>query len=533
MRRALLSVSDKNSIVGLGNALTSRGWEVLSTGGTARTLRDAGIKVTNVADVTGHPEMMDGRVKTLHPAIHAGLLARRDHLDDMAALEEHGYGPIDLVAVNLYPFRETVAQGDVTVDQAMGKVDIGGPTMIRAAAKSHKDVWVVVDPSDYEAVLASIDGDDDPVLRRELAAKVFEHISGYDAAVANFLRAEGDGGEEDVLGARIEGSLTRLQTLRYGENPDQAAAFYGPENRVGISALEKHHGKDLSYNNILDLDGALLSLAPFAISPRPAVAIIKHTTPCGLGVGDSLAEAYSRALATDPMSAFGSVIAVNRAVDAEAAELMSGLFIECLVAPGYSEVAMAKLKEKKNIRIMTMPVSGDGDDATTQFLKDHGRLPQPRVLRSVYGGMLAQTPPRPPYYGEIDASWTVSTERQPTAQEWDDLRFAWSAIFGVKSNAILMARDGGVLGIGAGQMSRVDSSKIAVRKAGDARLDLAGSVLASDAFFPFRDGVDAAAAAGVKAVIQPGGSVRDEEVIGAANEHGIAMVFTGRRLFRH
>jgi len=540
MKRALLSVSDKNGIVDLGKALTERGWEVLSTGGTARALSDAGVEVTNVADVTRHPEMMDGRVKTLHPAIHAGILARRDREDDLAALQEHGYGTIDLVAVNLYPFRETIAKGDVSVDDAMAKVDIGGPTMIRAAAKSHKDVWVVVDPSDYGSVIDAIDSsgaanDDgsEALLRRQLAAKVFQHISSYDAAVANFLVGESGGTTGEVLGERIEGSLRRLQTLRYGENPDQEAAFYGPETPVGISALEKHHGKDLSYNNILDLDGALLSLAPFASSPRPAVAIIKHTTPCGLGIGDTVAEAYSRALATDSMSAFGSVIAVNRTVDAEAAELMSKLFVECLIAPGYSDEAMAKLTEKKNIRIMTMPASGNGDEGTMDFLRNHGREPEPRALRTVYGGMLAQTPPIPPFYGEIDDSWTVATDRQPTEQEWDDLRFAWAAIFGVKSNAILMAKDGGVLGIGAGQMSRVDSSKIAVRKAGDAGLDLTGSVLASDAFFPFRDGVDAAAEAGVKAVIQPGGSVRDEEVIGAANEHGIAMVFTGRRLFRH
>ncbi|MEM7417852.1 MAG: bifunctional phosphoribosylaminoimidazolecarboxamide formyltransferase/IMP cyclohydrolase [Gemmatimonadota bacterium] len=530
MKRALLSVSDKAGITRLGQSLVERGWEVLSTGGTARALREAGVPVTNVSDVTQHPEMMDGRVKTLHPAIHAGLLARRDRDDDMAALEEHGYGPIDLVAVNLYPFRETIAAGDVTVRQAMEKVDIGGPTMIRAAAKSHKDVWVVVDPDDYEAVLAAIDGEDDAALRRRLASKVFRHVSGYDDAIATFLA--NDGGEDGAtLGEQIDVSFTRRQVLRYGENPDQEAAFYGFDHPVGISALEQHHGKDLSYNNILDLDGALLSLAPFAHSPRPAVAIIKHTTPCGLGVGESLAEAYQRALATDPLSAFGSVIAVNRPVDAAAAELMSQLFIECLVAPGYSDEAMQLLTQKKNIRIMTMPASDDAQ--TSDFLANHGAVPTPRVLKSVHGGLLAQTPPPPPFYGPVDDSWTVATTRAPSDAEWDDLRFAWAAIFGVKSNAILLAKDGGVLGIGAGQMSRVDSSKIAVRKAGDAGLDLAGSVLASDAFFPFRDGVDAAAEAGVRGVIQPGGSRRDDEVIAAANEHGIAMVFTGRRLFRH
>jgi phosphoribosylaminoimidazolecarboxamide formyltransferase/IMP cyclohydrolase len=538
MKRALLSVSDKSLIVEFGRALTERGWELLSTGGTAKTLRDAGLEVTSVSDVTKHPEMMDGRVKTLHPAIHAGLLARRDREDDMAALEAQGYGPIDLVAVNLYPFRETVARGNVSVDEAMGKVDIGGPTMIRAAAKSHKDVLVVVDPEDYDAAIAAIDGtlDAEP-LRRRLAAKVFRHISNYDKAVADFL--EGDGWE--ALPERLEGSLKRLQELRYGENPDQQAAFYGPDTPAGLSALEQLHGKSLSYNNLLDLDGALLSLSPFARSPRPAVCIIKHTTPCGLGIADTLAEAYTKALATDPMSAFGSVIAVNREVDGATADLISQLFVECIVAPGYSEVALATLTQKKNIRLLTYeggPVPSEGKvpenaEFSQEFLANWCRVPEPRMLRSVYGGMLVQTPPIPPFYAVENPDWSVASGREPTEAEWDDLRFAWAAIFGVKSNAILMAREGAVLGIGAGQMSRVDSSKLAVRKAADAGLDLTGSVLASDAFFPFRDGVDAAAAAGVKALIQPGGSIRDDEVIAAANEHGMAMVFTGRRLFRH
>ena len=538
MKRALLSVSDKSLIVDFGRALTERGWELLSTGGTAKTLRDAGLEVTSVSDVTKHPEMMDGRVKTLHPAIHAGLLARRDREDDMAALEAQGYGPIDLVAVNLYPFRETVARGNVSVDEAMGKVDIGGPTMIRAAAKSHKDVLVVVDPEDYDAAIAAIDGtlDAEP-LRRRLAAKVFRHISNYDKAVADFL--EGDGWE--AFPERLEVSLKRLQELRYGENPDQQAAFYGPDTPAGLSALEQLHGKSLSYNNLLDLDGALLSLSPFALSPRPAVCIIKHTTPCGLGIADTLAEAYTKALATDPMSAFGSVIAVNREVDGATADLISQLFVECIVAPGYSEVALATLTQKKNIRLLTYeggPVPSEGEvpenaEFSQEFLANWCRVPEPRMLRSVYGGMLVQTPPIPPFYAVENPDWSVTSGREPTEAEWDDLCFAWAAIFGVKSNAILMAREGAVLGIGAGQMSRVDSSKLAVRKAADAGLDLTGSVLASDAFFPFRDGVDAAAAAGVKALIQPGGSIRDDEVIAAANEHGMAMVFTGRRLFRH
>ena len=525
MKRALLSVSDKRGIVEFGKALSSAGWELVSTGGTARTLREAGLPVTSVSDVTGHAEMMDGRVKTLHPAVHAGLLARRDRADDMAALEEQGYRPIDLVAVNLYPFRETVARGDVPVSEAMEQVDIGGPTMLRAAAKSHRDVLVVVDPGDYDAVVSALDGGDVDGLRRRLAAKAFRHVSAYDAAVAEYL---GAGEADQVLPERLVSSLTRLQTLRYGENPDQEAAFYGFDRRVGLAALQQHHGKELSYNNLLDLDGALLSLSPFGQAARAAVCIVKHTTPCGMAVADSLEEAYRKALATDPTSAFGSVIAVNREIDRATAEAMSELFIECIVAPGYADDASAVLTKKKSLRLLSYPAV----DAA-EFLASYGLEPEPRMLRSVYGGMLAQTPARPPCYGATDASWKVATKRAPTEAEWDDLRFAWAAIFGVKSNAILLARDGAVLGIGAGQMSRVDSSKIAVRKAREAGHDLEGSALASDAFFPFRDGVDAAAEAGVRAVIQPGGSVRDEEVVAAADEHGMSMVLTGRRLFRH
>lgn len=558
MKRALLSVSDKSGIVELGKALAERGWQILSTGGTARTLREAGVEVTSVSDVTRHPEMMDGRVKTLHPAIHAGLLARRSNPDDMAALEEHGYGPIDLVAVNLYPFRQKVTSPDHPVDEAMDVVDIGGPTMIRSAAKSHRDVWVVVDPSDYADVISAIDGhpkapgwahdvDPDYGFRRYLASKVFRHVSGYDAAIARYLDPTDHPSwkEWQPLPEVIDATWERISVLRYGENPSQEAAFYGTGEDVGLAALQQHHGKELSYNNLLDLDGALLSLSPFAFSLRPAVCIIKHTTPCGLGVGESLAQAYARALATDPVSAFGSVISTNRRIDAETAELMSKLFIECIVAPGFSEDAMGLLTQKKNIRLLTFPTdaAGGGEhwpDASAEereamgYLASVGQKPTPRQLRSVYGGLLVQTPAPPPWYGlEGDSDFEVVTSRKPTSAEWDDLLFAWAAIFGVKSNAILLAREGGVLGIGAGQMSRVDSSKIAVRKAGEAGLDLAGSVLASDAFFPFRDGVDAAAEAGVKAVVQPGGSIRDEEVIAAANEHGMAMVFTGQRLFRH
>jgi phosphoribosylaminoimidazolecarboxamide formyltransferase / IMP cyclohydrolase len=547
MKRALLSVSDKTGIVDLGRALVERGWALLSTGGTAGALRDAGLPVTDVAEVTRHPEMMDGRVKTLHPAVHAGILARRDRDADMAALEERGYGPIDLVAVNLYPFRETVERGGVGTQDAMAKVDIGGPTMIRAAAKNHTHVWVLVDPADYAAVVDALDGQGDEAgLRRGLAAKVFRHISAYDAAVAGYLE---DGAGVDALPANLPLKLTRVQTLRYGENPDQRAAFYGFGTRAGLVALQQHHGKELSYNNLLDLDGALLCLSPFAFSPRPAVCIVKHTTPCGLAVSATLAEAYERALRCDPSSAFGSVVAANRRVDPDTAERLSKLFVECVVAPSYDPGALKVLTGKKNIRILTFPgsevplpfepTSGWWTEApmdiraAARFVAAHGRAPAVRVMRSVYGGMLAQTPPTPPFYGVADDAWKTATRRSPTAEELDDLRFAWAAVYGVKSNAILVARGGATLGIGAGQMSRVDSSKIAVMKARDAGIDLTGSVLASDAFFPFRDGVDAAAEAGVKAIVQPGGSVRDQEVVDAADEHGVAMVFTGRRLFRH
>jgi phosphoribosylaminoimidazolecarboxamide formyltransferase/IMP cyclohydrolase len=554
-RRALLSVSDKTGIAELGRGLVERGFELVSTGGTARALREAGLEVAGISEVTGHPEIMDGRVKTLHPAVHGPLLARRDKEGDLGALEDLGYGLIDVVAVNLYPFRETVAGGGVEVDAAMEKVDIGGPTMIRAAAKNHRFVWIAVDPSDYGALLDALDGKgDEAALRRRLAAKVFRHISAYDAAVAAYLEGRTDE-RPDPIPEDLADGYERVQTLRYGENPDQSAAFFAPSGvpRMGVAGLEQHHGKELSYNNILDLDGALLSLSPFAFSERPAVAIIKHTTPCGLGVGATLVEAYRRALATDPVSAFGSVIAVNRPVDEDTAKAMSELFIECIVAPSFDSAALTVLTAKKNLRLLTFPAGAAQDEDlpvdpsaiagwtdapagrrdAARFIAAHGRIPARRVVRTVYGGALAQTPPVPPFYGLEDPGWKVVTSRPPSETEWDDLRFAWAAVYGVKSNAILLARGGGVVGIGAGQMSRVDSSRIAVRKAGDAGLPTEDSVLASDAFFPFRDGVDAAASAGVSAIVQPGGSMRDEEVIAAADEHGMAMVFTGRRLFRH
>lgn len=560
VKRALLSVSDKTGLLELGQGLVERGWELLSTGGTAQALREGGLAVTDVAEVTGHPEMLGGRVKTLHPAVHAGILARRDREDDLAALQQAGYGTIDLVAVNLYPFRETVAGGGVAVGDAMEKVDIGGPTMIRAAAKNHRSLWVVVDPADYRRVLAALDAKGDhPGLRRVLAAKVFRHMAGYDAAIAAYMEGVGEDGiglaaGEGEMPPVVEETLIRVQTLRYGENPDQGGAFYAPVgDRFGVAALRQLHGKELSYNNLLDLDGALLALAPFALSAESVVCIIKHTTPCGLALGTSLEEAYRNALRTDPVSAFGSVIATNRTVDLVTAEALADLFVECIVAPAFDREALEVLTRKKNVRILTFPSSGVPEAAlppnltapawwpearpehrsASRFLAAHGRLPTRRIVRGIYGGVLVQAPPLPPFHGVVDGSWKVVTERRPGEQEAADLRFAWAAVAGIKSNAILLAREGATVGIGAGQMSRVDSSRLAVDKAREAGLDVQGSVLASDAFFPFRDGVDAAAAAGVRAIVQPGGSVRDDEVVAAANEHGIAMVFTGRRLFRH
>ncbi len=566
-RKALLSVSDKTGVVMLGRALAERGWEVLSTGGTARALAEAGVPVTEVAVVTGHPEMMDGRVKTLHPAIHAGLLARRGHPSDMAELERQGYGPIDLVAVNLYPFRQAVAAPGVALATAMEHVDIGGPTLIRAAAKNHRDVWVVVDPADYGAVLEAVASAEAAAaaeaplaaLRRRLAAKVFREISAYDQAIAAYLEGLEEGGDAHAgtgggMAERVTLELERGHVLRYGENPGQEAAFYTAATRgaEGLAGLDQLHGQPLSYNNLLDLDGALLSLAPFAFSVDPAVCIVKHTTPCGLAVRPSLAAAFERARATDPVSAFGSVIATNRPVDLETAEGIGGMFVECVAAPGFADDALGVLRRKKNIRLLRFPGSPRphpaepvGDrvwsalDASVRsaarFLARAAGHAGARSLRSVYGGVLLQSLPDPPFYAVGDQGWRVVTARRPTGAERADLSFAWAAVAGVKSNAILLARDRATVGIGAGQTSRVDSSRLAVEKARETGLEseLDGCALASDAFFPFRDGIDAAAQAGVRAIVQPGGSIRDAEVIAAADEHGIAMAFTARRLFRH
>jgi phosphoribosylaminoimidazolecarboxamide formyltransferase/IMP cyclohydrolase len=510
MPRALLSVSDKSGLLDFARGLHSLGWELLSTGGTARAVREAGIPVRDVADVTGFPEMLDGRVKTLHPAVHGGLLARRDLPQHMQAIAEHDIAPIDLVAVNLYPFRETAARKGVSADEVIEQIDIGGPSMLRSAAKNFAAVTTVVDPTDYSRVLALLtSGEDDVALRRRLAAKVFEHTAAYDAAIAAWFAAQ----EGDRFPERMNIALTKAQDLRYGENPGQAAAFYVEQAGAGLAALIQHGGKELSFNNLLDLEGALLATGPFA--GEISCAIIKHTTPCGLAIGSTALEAYRKALACDPVSAFGSVISFSVPVDDEAAEAVSSLFVECVIAPSFSDGAKDILGRKKNLRVL------EGTAAWTAGALDFKR---------VRGGFLAQSRP-PEVIG--DEGWKVVSARQPTADERRDLLFAWRAVASVKSNAIVLARDGATIGIGAGQMSRVDAAFLASHKASLAGHDTAGAALGSDAYFPFRDGVDQAAQAGVRAIVQPGGSIRDAEVIAAADEHGIAMVFTGARLFRH
>ncbi len=491
-------------------ALSQLGWELLSTGGTARALRDAGLAARDVADVTHFPEMLDGRVKTLHPAVHGGLLARRDLPEHMAAIAAHDIAPIDMVVVNLYPFRETVARPGVQPEEVIENIDIGGPSMLRSAAKNHDSVWVIVDPADYERVLGSLAADhDDHDLRRLLAEKVFAHTASYDAAIATWFA--GQRGER--FPDQVTVALTRQQSLRYGENPGQDAAFYTERRGSGLGALIQRGGKELSFNNLLDLEGALLATDPFG--DEVACAIIKHTTPCGLATGRDALDAYRKALACDPVSAFGSVISFTVPVDGAAAEAIASLFVECIVAPAFSDDAVEILGRKKNLRVL------EGSARWTEGMLDYKR---------VRGGILVQER-SPVVLG--DDRWKVVSKRPPTAQEKVDLLFAWRAVSSVKSNAIVLARDGATIGIGAGQMSRVDASFLAVHKARGAGHATAGAALGSDAFFPFRDSVDQAAEAGITAIVQPGGSVRDEEVIAAADEKGIAMVFTGQRLFRH
>ncbi len=518
--RALLSVSDKRGIVELARELVALGWEIVSTGGTAEALRKAGIPVIPIEQVTGFPEMMDGRVKTLHPKVHGGLLARRAHPGDRAALAEHAITPIDLVVVNLYPFRETIAQRGVAFEQAIEQIDIGGPSMLRSAAKNHQDVLVVVDPDDYPAVIAGLKAGEltpgaspgSPGMRREFAAKVFAHTAAYDAAIHGYLTKDAPGWPQ-----RITLALEHRQELRYGENPHQEAALYATAE-PGIRDLEQLSGKELSFNNLLDLDAGLLAVAPWSSSGtgRAACAIIKHTTPCGIALGGSPREAYERALATDRTSAFGSVIAFNVQVDRAAAEAMRELFVEVVVAPAFADDAVTVFREKKNLRVVRLPA---GEAAGWDW-------------KRIRGGLLTQQRSRIEQVMD-ETRWKVVTKRPPNAFEWRDLRFAWAAVGAVKSNAILVARDEAAIGIGAGQTSRVDASFLAIHKARQQGHDPNGAALASDAFFPFADGVEEAARAGVRAIIQPGGSVKDAEVTAAADQAGLAMVFTGIRQFRH
>jgi len=539
--RALLSVSDKRGVVEFARELAALGWEIVSTGGTAEALRQAGLAVIPIERVTGFPEMMDGRVKTLHPNVHGGLLARRAHAGDRAALAKHGITPIDLVAVNLYPFRETVAKPGVGFEQAIEQIDIGGPSMLRSAAKNHQDVIVVVDPDDYPVVIAALKageltpgaspghtegrstpgsllpgtpglrpGSVSPGLRTDLAAKVFAHTAAYDAAIHGYLTKDAPGWPE-----RINLALARRQELRYGENPHQAAALYAA-SEPGIRDLEQLHGKELSFNNLLDVDAAVAAVAPWAGSDAVACVIIKHTTPCGIALGRSPREAYERAFATDRTSAFGCVIALNVAVDRGAAEAMRDLFVEVVVAPAFADDALSVFRDKKNLRVVRLPA---GDAAGWDY-------------KRIRGGFLVQERSCAARAAD-EAGWKVVTRRAPTDAEWRDLRFAWVAVGVVKSNAILLARDRAAIGIGAGQMSRVDASFLAIHKARQQGHDPAGAVLASDAFFPFADGVEEAARAGVSAIIQPGGSVKDAAVVAAADQAGVAMVFTGIRQFRH
>jgi len=517
IQRALISVSDKTGVVDFARALARQGVEILSTGGTAKLLRDSQVAVTEVGDYTGFPEMMDGRVKTLHPKIHGGILGRRGTDDTVMA--QHGIGPIDLVVVNLYPFQQTVAKPDCSLEDAIENIDIGGPTMIRAAAKNHKDVAVVVDPSDYQPLLAEMQDNGGALsqsTRFRLAVKTFEHTAGYDGAIANYLGAiDADGGKQHFA-STINLQFKLAQGMRYGENPHQLGAFYVESElrEACIATARQLQGKELSYNNIGDTDAALECVKQFA--QHPACVIVKHANPCGVAEGDDILVAYDRAYSTDPESAFGGIIAFNRELDDHTARtIIERQFVEVIIAPSVSELALEVLAEKKNVRVLA---------CGEWTAEDIHRLD----FKRVNGGLLVQDADL-----QLHKELKVVTRRAPTEAEMRDLLFTWRVAKFVKSNAIVYGKEGMTIGVGAGQMSRVNSARIAAIKAAHAGLEVAGSVMASDAFFPFRDGLDQAAEAGITAVIQPGGSMRDEEVIAAADEHNIAMVFTGMRHFRH
>ena len=516
IQRALISVSDKTGILEFAQSLRGHGVEILSTGGTAKLLRDAGVAVTEVADYTGFPEMLDGRVKTLHPKIHAGILGRRDLPAHVAQMKTHGFAPIDLVVVNLYPFRETVARANVTLAEAIENIDIGGPAMVRSAAKNYAGVAVVTDPADYAVVAKELsdDGGLSSATRFRLACKAFSHTAEYDGAISNYLTALDGAGKPGEFPTRLNVQFDQVQTLRYGENPHQQATFYrdlkpAPGTLANYQQLQ---GKELSYNNIADADAAWECVKSFS---QTTCVIVKHANPCGVAVADQQLEAYRHAFATDPTSAFGGIIAFNREVDAATAEAVTKQFVEVLIAPSYSAAALTVLKQKTNVRVLSV-----------ELALSHHRWDMKRVG----GGLLLQSPDSALVEGR---DLKIVSKQQPTPTQLDDMIFAFRVAKFVKSNAIVFCAEGRTLGIGAGQMSRVDSTRLASMKAQQAGLNLANSVAASDAFFPFRDGLDVIADAGAKAVIQPGGSMRDDEVIAAADEHGIVMALTGVRHFRH
>jgi phosphoribosylaminoimidazolecarboxamide formyltransferase / IMP cyclohydrolase len=534
MRRAILSVSDKNGLLDFARGLSARGFELVSTGGTARALAEGGLPVISVSDVTGFPEMMDGRVKTLHPKIHGGILARRSEAEDLHAAAAHGIGLIDLVCVNLYPFVETAAKPGIAFADLIEQIDIGGPSLVRAAAKNFQDVLVVVSPSDYVAVLSELDraGGPTTAFRFELARRAFVHTGAYDSAIASTLSdvaVDGDRFSREagvpLAPAHLTIEAQKLRDLRYGENPHQAAAWYATQPRAALGAPTILQGKELSFTNLLDLDAAARIVLEFA---EPAACVIKHTNPCGAATGDSIVEAYTRARDADALAAFGGIVGLNRPLDELTARAIVATFIEAVVAPAVAPAAVEILQSKANMRVVT------ADFAALAAAPVHAR-----ELRSILGGLLVQ---RRDEVAEARDGWPadtlkVVTTRQPTADEWEALRFAWRVMAHVKSNTVIFTDRHRTRAIGAGQMSRVDAVKVATLKASGwnplATRPLDGTVAASDAFFPFRDGLDAVAAAGATAVIQPGGSVRDAEVIAAADEHGLAMVFTGRRHFRH
>jgi len=515
IRRALLSVSDKTGIVDFAKVLLTHGVEILSTGGTAKLLQLNGVAVKEVGDYTGFPEMMDGRVKTLHPKVHGGILARRDVKDHVASMKEHGIPPIDLVVVNLYPFAKTIAKAGVSMEDAIENIDIGGPAMVRAAAKNHAFVAIVTDPADYAGLCRKLKANGcalEMADRYTLAAKAFSHTAEYDGMISSWLTSREPGEVARPFPDRLNIQMRLAQTLRYGENPHQAAALYVEANppKGTLSGFRQVQGKELSYNNIADADAAWDCCRSFEV---PACVIVKHANPCGVAIADGTLPAYLRALATDPTSAFGGIIAFNGPVDGPTAEAVAKQFVEVVIAPAYDQAAQAAFAAKKNVRLLVIDVE-----------RAQNRL----EMKRVGGGLLVQTP------DDFDVSMLrVVSKRAPSAAEMNDLVFAFRVAKFVKSNAIVFCSDGMTLGVGAGQMSRVDSTRIAAIKAQHAGLSLKGSVAASDAFFPFRDGLDVVAHAGAGAVIQPGGSLRDEEVISAANEHGLAMVFTGMRHFRH